>query len=183
MVKKIIGWTIVAVLAIVLIVGAVNRTIAKTGESSYAQVGRGEGRSGAQGESYSAESNARQVGQGRGQGGNGVYDNITEDSSIDKLEAVEWFTLDSEVVDVGEQALLVTFGDRQTMDITGRAWSFAREMGLLAQPGDQLRVTGFYESEDHLEVSQMENLTSGAMVTLRDENGRPMWAGWRRNGS
>ena len=183
MVKKIIGSTVVAGLVVVLIAGAVNRTIVKTGENSYAQIGRGEGHSGAQNESYSTESNTRQASQGRGQGGNWAYDIDPEDSSIDKLEAVEWFTLDSEVVDVGEQALLVTFGDRQTMDITGRAWSFAREMGFLAQPGDQLRVTGFYESEDHLEVSQMENLTSGAMVTLRDENGRPMWAGWRRNSS
>jgi hypothetical protein len=157
--------------------------MAKMGENSHAEVGLSEGRVQAQRESVSAESYASQAGQGRRQGDNQGYNTTAEDSSIAQLEAVEWFSEFSEVVNIGEDALVVTFSDQGNLDISGRAWSFAQEQGFFPQPGDQLRLTGFFETEDHLEVSQIENLTNGEIVILRDGSGRPMWAGWRRNGS
>ena len=183
MIKKITGWTLLVGLIVVLFAGAVNRTMAKTGENSYDQVGHSEGRGQAQSQSVSGEDYARQAGQGREQVGNQGFNTTPEDSSVGQSEAVEWFSEHSEVVNVREDALVVTFGEQGNTDITGRAWSFAQEQGFFPQPGDQLRLTGFFEAKDHLEVSQIENLTNGEIVILRDGSGRPMWAGWRRNGS
>jgi len=66
--------------------------------------------------------------------------------------------------------------------VENRPWSFAQEMGFAAQPGDQVTLVGFYEDET-LEVGQIADASNGQTVQLRDESGRPMWAGrGRRSG-
>jgi hypothetical protein len=37
-------------------------------------------------------------------------------------------------------------------------------------------LVGFYEGDD-FEVGQIDNATNGQTVLVRDENGRPLWAG------
>jgi hypothetical protein len=57
----------------------------------------------------------------------------------------------------------------------GPEWYWETE-GIRLTEGDQVLVSGFYE-DDTFEVASIENLTAGQMVTLRDDTGRPLWAG------
>jgi hypothetical protein len=45
-----------------------------------------------------------------------------------------------------------------------------------------VKLVGFYEN-DELQIAHLTNTNSGQMVLLRDENGRPMWAGQGRRTS
>jgi len=51
----------------------------------------------------------------------------------------------------------------------------------MAQAGDQVTLTGFYEG-DTFEAAQISNATSGEAVSIRDDAGRPLWAGGGRRG-
>jgi hypothetical protein len=53
--------------------------------------------------------------------------------------------------------------------------------GIMLQNGDHVDVTGFYEG-DAFEGVEIKNLTTQETVTLRDETGRPLWAGRGRGG-
>jgi hypothetical protein len=44
--------------------------------------------------------------------------------------------------------------------------------------GDEVTVYG-YDEDGEFKAGVVENLTSGASIILREESGRPMWAGWR----
>jgi len=59
---------------------------------------------------------------------------------------------------------------------------YAQEMGFNPQNGDNLLLVSFYETSDHMGVSKLVKLTNGESVELRDESGRPRWAGWSRGG-
>ena len=54
--------------------------------------------------------------------------------------------------------------------------------GVPLKPGDAVVVEGFYEDELSLEARTVTLVSTGQTVVLRDENGRPMWAGGRRGG-
>jgi hypothetical protein len=58
-------------------------------------------------------------------------------------------------------------------------WYWEAE-GIALDPGDEVEATGFYEG-DEFETARIENLTTGESVTLRDDSGRPMWAGRGRS--
>jgi hypothetical protein len=71
--------------------------------------------------------------------------------------------------------------DGTELVVEGRAWRFVQEQGLSVQAGDALTLTGFYEGED-FEVGQIDNESNGQMVRIREESGRPLWAGRGRRG-
>ena len=48
--------------------------------------------------------------------------------------------------------------------------------------GDAVVVEGYYEDDTTLAERSVTLVSTGQTVVLRDENGRPMWAGGRRNG-
>ncbi len=177
MIKKAIGWILLGGLILVLLAGAVNRTLAKSGEHSLVEASRGEGRGQAQNEVLPL-----QGGQGNGLGGNQGRNAEPAGSGIAQAVELEWFSLESVVSAVDLEALVVTYGDQEVMEVSGRPWMFAQEQGFLPRTGDQLHLVGFFETEDHLEVSRIDNLTTGETIILRDESSRPMWAGWRRRG-
>jgi hypothetical protein len=95
---------------------------------------------------------------------------------------LEWFTLEGQVVDLDSTSLLITVPGQEDLEIAGRAWIFAQEAGFTLQPGDDLLLTGFFETENQFEVSRIQNQSTDEVLFLRDESGRPMWAGWRRGG-
>ncbi|UCC65558.1 MAG: hypothetical protein JSV36_11145, partial [Anaerolineae bacterium] len=70
--------------------------------------------------------------------------------------------------------------------VENRAWWFAQEQGFWTQTGHQMTLVGFYEDdgpEQHFEVGRIDDNTSGQTVLVREENGRPLWAGrGRRSG-
>ena len=57
----------------------------------------------------------------------------------------------------------------------GRFW---QSQGVTLTVGDHVTVTGFYENGQYQAVS-VTNDTTGQFLALRDEMGRPLWAGGR----
>jgi hypothetical protein len=94
----------------------------------------------------------------------------------------EWLQIQGVAASVDGDALVVQSAAGEQVELEGRPWTFAQEQGFAAQAGDQLALTGFYEG-DEFEVGRIENLSSGQVVLLRDESGRPMWAGGGQRGS
>ncbi len=93
----------------------------------------------------------------------------------------EWLTLDGTVVGMDSYALLVETADGQEITVQGRPWLFVQESGLVLQVGDRVQLIGFDEAGE-FEVGQIANLTSGDSVQIREESGRPLWAGGGRRG-
>jgi hypothetical protein len=119
-------------------------------------------------------------GQG-GFGGEGRTDAPGDGTGTGQAQVDEWLTLNGTVVAVDADALVVQTAAGEQVVVENRPWWFAQEQGFVASAGDQVSVVGFYE-DGEFEVGQIENLTSGQRVQIREEGGRPMWAGRGRRG-
>lgn len=198
MFKKVVIGTVATALVAVLVIGAINRTNAKAGESA---TGQGRGRSGetaltdttSGGRSRQNSDTATTAGGGRwGQGSTqqatqggrrGAQDNAQPVApATGAAEVTEWVTLTGSVVSIADDMLTVRLADGTTIEVDGRAWTFALEQEFTTTKGDQLTLTGFYEG-DAFEVGQISNDSTGKQVTLRDSSGRPLWAGRGRGRS
>ncbi|MBI5650429.1 MAG: hypothetical protein HZC40_08300 [Chloroflexi bacterium] len=91
-------------------------------------------------------------------------------------QAVPMTTLQGAVVSVDEFALTIRAANGEQVVVQNRPWSFALEQKFAAKVGEQIKLTGFYQN-GLFEVAQMENLTNGARAEIRDQSGRPGWAG------
>lgn len=122
--------------------------------------------------------NGQGINGGEGNNGNGnpsaerSGDNIGEAANY----AEDWLTLEGIVSEWNSEDVLVILTDNSQYLLEGRAWSFAQENGFSLDIGDGLVLRGFYEDED-FEVGSIHNLSDDQYILLRDENGRPMWAG------
>jgi hypothetical protein len=65
------------------------------------------------------------------------------------------------------------------VEVEGRALNYLAEVGFTVVSGDSISLTGFYESGE-FKLGQIENITTGTLAVVRDENGYPMWSGGRR---
>lgn len=146
-------------------------------EEDLAAQGNGGARWDATGESVTANGN-------HGRGGNSTEERNVADNELGLGQAAvdEWIKLEGTVSAVDDTTLTVTTAEGEVLTIENRAWTFAQEEGFSVQPGDNLRMTGFYE-DGELEVGTIENLTAGTMIQLREESGRPLWAGRGRRGA
>lgn len=115
--------------------------------------------------------------QGGNQNGSG---NKAENYGEGQAQVTDVLNLEGFVTSVDENILVVETTAGETIEISNRGWWFAVESGFSAQLGDQLSLTGFYESEDQFEVISMQNQTNGQSVSMREETGRPLWAGGGR---
>jgi hypothetical protein len=79
----------------------------------------------------------------------------------------------------GDELTLETDDGLVTVHL-GPEWYWESE-GITLQNEDQVAVTGFYEG-DAFKVVEIENLSAQESVTLRDETGRPLWAGRGKGG-
>jgi hypothetical protein len=79
----------------------------------------------------------------------------------------------------GDELTLQTDDALMTVHL-GPEWYWESE-GIALREGDQVEVVGFYEG-DVFEATRIDNLTTGLGATLRDETGRPLWAGRGRGG-
>jgi hypothetical protein len=192
MIKKIIGWTLLGGLIVLLAAGAVNRTLAKTGDSSGGTTERKRGAQNADESTIGGGLGYGQLNQnqletknqgersGYSQRGAGYGQVNRETTNLAQADELEWHTFEGNVVSAGTEAMIIALEDNTTLEVGNRAWIYAQEQGFTPQPGDPIRLTGFYESNDHFEAGLIENLVSGESIQIRDKNGRPMWAGNRR---
>jgi hypothetical protein len=123
-----------------------------------------------------------QGGSRDGDGGQGREDAPGDQAGNSQAQVEEWLTIQGTVVKADADALVVQMVGGEQVMVENRAWWFAQEQGFSAQVGDQVTLVGFYEGDD-FEVGQIDNATNGQMVLVRDENGRPLWAGRGRRAS
>jgi len=184
MLKKIVFGIVLAGISGVLIYGAINRTVlraeigAGTGAGSHVSGSRGN-----QERQLFQETQANQLGSNgknsKGNGGLGRNPNVESLSGsfgTGLVQVEEVFTIEGSVETVGGDQLVVIDKAGNKTTIENRAWWFALEAGFAATNNDQVRLTGFYDAKV-FEVITLENLTQGSLVQIRDEKGRPLWAG------
>ncbi len=63
--------------------------------------------------------------------------------------------------------------------VVGPSW-YVDSQGLTFAAGDAVTVSGWYESDGDLAVASVA--TGGKTITLRDPDGRPLWAGMTNRG-
>lgn len=204
--KKVILGTAFAGLIAILIVGAVNRTIAKSvdrdverqnvssprwgqaqdGNQLISDRSRGGSGGGGQGRQASAEGTSARQSQATGQqrggradeeeargGGQGRQGQNTETQA-------PWQTIQGTVVGVDEAGMTLQTADGE-IEIADRAWRFAQEEGFGARVGDRVQLRAYFDG-DILEVGDISNLSTQQQVQVREESGRPLWAGGSRGG-
>jgi hypothetical protein len=189
-VKKMIGKVIVgiaiAVLTGGLVIGAMNRTSSREADGN--RFNTGENRSGSDeepnSERFGGGLNGSQAEDGlpntpRYQGEQGGDRGLSGIETTEKGVAVGsdvWIQLPGTVTGIDPGLLQVRLEDGNLLEVSRRAWWYAQDQGFSASIGDQLTLTGFIEG-DEFETTELENLTTGFSVSIRDENGKPLWAG------
>jgi hypothetical protein len=194
MIGKIATIGIVGLLAAALIGGSAY-VILRPSEVQAQQERGGRGQSGQTyalepggGNGYGTENTPGQGaggGNGKGNGSaaapsNGTGRGSGSDVSSAAYPVTEWLTLSGEVIARVDDELTIQTADGELVVHLGPEWYWDAE-GIGLSAGDQVQVTGFYE-EDEFEVARVENTTTGESVTLRDDSGRPLWAGRGRQG-
>ena len=112
-----------------------------------------------------------------GKGVGGQPEDAPADGTGDGIADVdEWLTYDATVNSTDSLLWVVTLEDGTVIEIDGRTLSYVTDLGFTVNPGDSLVIVGFFE-DGIFEVGQIENLTSGDSVVIRDEDGTPLWAG------
>lgn len=86
-----------------------------------------------------------------------------------------WATLRGSMMTLEGDTLIVRTGDGSVAVHLGPEWYWKTE-GIPIQNGDDVEVTGRYEGET-FKAASVENLTTPGLASLRDESGRPLWAG------
>ena len=158
MIKKILLWSLYAGVVGFLIFGAVIRTEAITAgldpriEAELAGGG----------------SEDRVVRDGGG------YSSAESELHLAEDEANEWLRLSGTVAALDADSLWIDTIQRGSLEITGRAWKFILDGGLAFRAGDQVALEGFDEGGE-FEIARIENLTTGFLLQVRDESGRPLW--------
>jgi len=182
MVKKIILWALFAGFAGALVFGAVNRAEARN-DSVESGVGRNAG--GGKEQAGSEEGGQAQLANGQGEDqvgrGNGGQGQEAQgqgqgEQNLSEQQTHDWVSYEGVVLSVSPDVLQVSTTDGQVIEIVDRAWRYAQESGFYAAEGDQVQLEGFYE-EGKFEAAAINDMTNGLSVALRDETGRPLWAG------
>ncbi|OGO14960.1 MAG: hypothetical protein A2Z14_05485 [Chloroflexi bacterium RBG_16_48_8] len=177
MIKKIVLGVLFVGLISVLVIGAINRTMAKDRQSEDV-LGQSEGVD-HQGvvEDQDGSPAAQQFGEGSGgkdqSGGSG--------GGTSQAVIHEWLELQGEVESMDEAALTVALPDEKEVILDAREWQFAQEQGFSAQVGDQVILYGFYQEGD-FKPGQLDDLTNGMSVILRNSDGKPLWSGGGKSG-
>lgn len=143
---------------IILVVGGINRTLAQAvtpllGNANGENSGYGAG-------NKINEANPPAHGEGN------LFSTVIEPIIIEGI-----------IVEAGSHGLELRTADGEMIEVTGRGWRYAQEQGFSAQKGDPLRLETYMGSNEQLEILSIENINNHMQVTLRGNNGEPMWSG------
>ncbi len=174
MVKKIVLGSLFVGFIGILIYGAILRSNAKT--SSGSMEGHGVGAGSGRGRTSTTETTEVTVSRGQGQGRNQTERTTNEPlASIQSDRVSEWQTVEGTVSSVGSEAMVVELTDGRQVLVEGQPWLYAQTQPFSPQVSHQL-VMRIFEEDDELKPGQINNLSNGETVTLRLENGQPMWS-------
>lgn len=185
MLKKIALGALLTGLVAVLIWGAINRTnaIASRGEGGAGHRGWsteistiGSAATGNDGRWNQEAQAAGGWGGGRwGQAAGGQAGSVIGVPQAD-VRPQEWMTLQGKVISTADDLIEIETEAGAVIPFDGQPLRFALQQRFTAQVEDTVVVKGFEENGE-FKIGQITNLSNGATVTLRDETGRPGWAG------
>jgi hypothetical protein len=181
MLKKILLGTLLIGFIGVLIFGAIYRTNAITSkETGSREVGKRQ-------ESSPNGNQTTKNGNGTGNsraGSNQIKTDqgLSTGSGSVQEEPKEWVNVDGTVTDLESGILKIATENGNMLEIADRPWRFAQEQGFTTAVNHRIAVKGFYEEGNELEVGKIIDLSTGDSVTIREENGRPLWAVRGRGG-
>ncbi len=202
MIKKIILGVLFVGLSGFLIFGAVNRTLAKTNDSRTEANGGGRyqseeiglakvsedenpnGKNQSLNRSLNRPETDPQYGnwinrsENDSEYGNGLGRTDSERTGVPNPQATagEWAEYEGTVISSDDVMIVVETIDDTQIVIEGRALAFMQEVGYTTMVGNNLLINGFYE-DGEFKVATIDDLTTGDSIVIRDENGRPGWAG------
>jgi len=98
-----------------------------------------------------------------------------------RVHVEEWFTLTGQVTSVDTTGLTLQTDDGQTLSIDlGPEW-FWSDQGMTLAAGERVTVQVFDE-DGEIKIGQIRLESDGTLLQLRDDDGRPLWAGRGRGG-
>lgn len=189
MFKNVILGIVLTAISAGLVYGAITRTELRettaAARNTEGNTGNGSngGNSGQGGRNQDETStgNGNRDGSGNGRGGSSASNGVPVESALaDVDETVQFEGVTSEVT---EDHLIVDTVDGNQIVIENRAWWYALEAGFSTTNGDEIIAVGFYDDDGVFEVISLENLTQGTEVQVREDSGRPLWAGNGNSGN
>jgi hypothetical protein len=147
------------------------------GQQQASGQGRGYGAQGNQGSGGQGGQGQGQAGQGQAGQGQGGTANA---SGEPQAEVEEWVTIEGTVMQTLE--LMVEIGNDETVQVGLGPSHYRDAQGFVLNVGDQVRIDGYWE-DGEFKAGEVENLTSGDTIVLRDAYGRPLWSGRGRGSS
>jgi len=190
MLKKIVLGTLFIGMTGILVVGAVGRTLDRTEHAAEARgyfngndhtdAGKNaEGESGANDEADEYETSG--LGQGRGGYGSqsemGINEAERKYPNFDGAPPEELLLREGTVVLAPEDGvdLVIEMSDGKKLSV-GTGPMYMASQDLILQAGEPVQVLGYWEDHEFKAV-QLTCLADGRTIILRDELGRPAWAG------
>lgn len=174
MLKKIVLGTLFIGLIGVLVAGATVRTMDRTSLAAAAE-GNGRGHDDAS-EYAEGESEQGLSGYSQGQTGGGVaerkYPNYDGSPPPEELLVRE-----GAVVLAPEDGvdLVIEMSDGKKLTV-GTGPMYMASQGFILQAGEPVQVLGYWDDHE-FKAARVTRLTDGQTIILRDEMGRPEWAG------
>jgi hypothetical protein len=196
MIKKIVLGIVLTTICAALVYGAVTRTelratagIAENRNNSEGESNYRQGPNAGAGNNNSSNPDSGNIGTGSG---NGFGKKLSNDKGTKRQNATlpekgqsgpglenvdEIYQLEGFTREVNADYLLVETTDAEQIIVENRAWWVAADAGFSTEMGDGIKIIGFYDGNGIFEAISIENMTQGTMVSIREENGRPFWAG------
>jgi hypothetical protein len=124
-------------------------------------------------------------GQGQWRGGRGGGGRWASDNSYGDATGVpepqngltEWLSFHGTVSDFAPPSLTLLTDDGQYLVVELGNSNYVQNLGLGLEIGAGVSGIGFYDTNGGLTVGQITIDTTGETFALRDEMGRPLWAG------
>ncbi len=186
MIKKAALGTLLVGLIGVLVAGAIIYTVDKTENVAEAR-GLGQGRGDAEPIGYEVQQTAWNTAadtQRNGRGGPVQGDGVLERQYLNYEDAPEdWALYEGTVMQApaaGVDLVIMTGSGEEVVIGTGPG--YLEDQGLTLQAGESVQVQGYWK-DGEFKAAQVNRLQDGQTVTLRDEVGRPAWAGSSRQAS
>ena len=180
MVKKIVLGTLFIGLIVVLVAGAAVRTMDRTERVAEAQ-DDGYGRSSGEVSEYEASGSGQDRGGyvSPGETGDGVAERLYP--NYDGSPPEQWLVHEGTVVLAPEDGvdLVIEMSDGKKLTV-GTGPNYMASQGFTFQVGEPVQVRGYWEDHE-FKAAQITCLADGRTITLRNELGRPAWAGAGRN--
>ncbi|MGC9394667.1 MAG: hypothetical protein ACP5J4_07410 [Anaerolineae bacterium] len=170
MLKKIVGYGVVGLLALALIGGTVYIVLSPSGT----RADQGQSRAvAAPAESVPVQERGRAQIDTAGTGYRGGQSDTTASGRGTPVDSA-WLTVRGIATNVDNDLILRTESGELLVGL-GPA-HYREQAGFAISVGDELEISGFNEN-DEFKAASVQNLTNGLSIVLRDGDGRPMWAG------